>query len=132
MRLVATTCKLKPVLLGFLWLSLVFFILFISVPYRRFRMAFTDQTIRAGPGGIEVRIPKTSFKTLFFGIRIVTYHMTWDEIDSYYSFLGTVNFIPMEKLVRIDLKNGERLEIPSFLFRGSAQTVVDAITASVA
>ena len=80
--------------------------------------------LSAGPGGIKFRIPVQGW---FGRFRMADYNLAWSEINRLAHFTNRVNYVPLSRELRIELKNGKMISIPRHYFVMSPREIEDQL-----
>ena len=70
-----------------------------------------DCYLRAGPGGVFVRMPR---QKIYGRYRVLYWHLEWPQIANIVDYTYRVNGIPMSRELQIRLQDRSRLAIPSY------------------
>lgn len=106
----------------------------LAAAVRRFRAAFAKQSyLRAGRGGLSFCLPgPPTFSSLLFGFKMRHNNLAWNDIQTWYPYKRTINGLPSESAIVVKTIRGEKISIPTFLFRESRATIAKQIAQAAA
>ena len=99
---------------------------------QRFRAASTEgRYFRSGPGGISVCLTDDyTSSTFLFSLKSLKFDMPWDQIKTWYPFVGSMNGVPTERAIVFETLKNEKIKIKTYHFAEKQQQIVASLTQS--